>query len=68
LYFYDVAALPRPAIKYYDFRTHRTTTVLQLDGQAMEWAPGISASRDGRTVLFAVRYANSTIMIAENFQ
>lgn len=65
LYFYDIDALPRPEIKFYDFRTHRTTTVLQTDGQAREWDVGISASRDGSIILYPVQYATSTIMIAD---
>jgi Tol biopolymer transport system component/DNA-binding winged helix-turn-helix (wHTH) protein len=67
LYFYDVASSPRPAIKYYDFRTHRMTTLLELHEQALEWSPGISVSRDGCTLLYAVRSSNATIMIAETF-
>jgi hypothetical protein len=65
LYFYDVGALPRPDIKFYDFGTHRTTTVLQTDGQVREWDVGISASCDGSIILYPVQYATSTIMIAD---
>jgi Tol biopolymer transport system component/DNA-binding winged helix-turn-helix (wHTH) protein len=68
LYFFDVSALPRPEIKFYDSRTHQITPVLQADGQARYWTPGISASRDGRTLFYPMQYANSTIMIAENLQ
>lgn len=68
LYFFDVAAVPKPEIKYYDFRTHQITPVLQTAGQARYWTPGISASRDGRTIFYPIQYANSTIMISENFQ
>jgi len=65
LYFYDIAASPRPAIKYYDFKTRQTKTVLELEGQAMEWTPGISVSRDGRTLLYGVRNWTTTLMVAD---
>ena len=68
LYFFDIAASPRPEIKFYDFQTHRITPVLQTDGQVRYWTPGVSASRDGRTIYYAAQYANATIMIAENIQ
>jgi Tol biopolymer transport system component/DNA-binding winged helix-turn-helix (wHTH) protein len=68
LYFFDVAAVPKPEIKFYDFHTHKITPVLQTAGQARYWTPGISASRDGRTIFYPMEYGNSTIMIAENFQ
>jgi Tol biopolymer transport system component/DNA-binding winged helix-turn-helix (wHTH) protein len=65
LYFFDVAASPRPAIKYYDFKTRQTTIVLETEGQAMEWTPGISASRDGRTLLYGERNWTTTLMVAD---
>ena len=68
LYFFDIAALPRPEIKFYDFNTHQISPVLQTDGQVRYWTPGISASRNGRTIYYATQYANATIMITENIQ
>ena len=68
LYFFDIAASPRPEIKFYDFQTHRITPVLQTDGQVRYWTPGVSASRNGRTIYYAAEYANATIMITENIQ
>jgi hypothetical protein len=59
LYFFDIAASPRPAIKFYDFQTHRITPVLQTDGQVRYWTLGISASRNGHTIYYAVEYANA---------
>jgi Tol biopolymer transport system component/DNA-binding winged helix-turn-helix (wHTH) protein len=65
VYFYDIAASPRPAIKYYDFKTRRVTTVLEPEGQANIWSSGISVSRDGRTLLYEMVHATSTLMVAD---
>ena len=65
VYFYDIAASPRPAIKYYDFKTRRVTTVLEPEGQAKIWSSGISVSRDGRTLLYEMVHATSTLMVAD---
>jgi len=65
VYFYDIAASPRPAIKYYDFKTRRVTTVLAPEGQAKIWSSGISVSRDGRTLLYEMVHATSTVMVAD---
>ena len=68
LYFFDIAASLRPEIKFYDFQTHRVTPVLRTDGQVRYWTPGVSASRDGRTIYYSAQYSNATIMITENIQ
>jgi Tol biopolymer transport system component len=68
VYFYDVAVSPRPVIKYYDFKTRQTTTVLEPEGQAMEWSQGISVSRDGRTLLYGMRHSTSTLMVTEQIR
>jgi hypothetical protein len=66
IYFFDIAATPRPAIKFYDFNTRQTKTVLETEGQAMEWGTGISVSRDGRTLLFSARHSTTTLMVADD--
>jgi len=63
LYFFDVSASPRPAIKFYDFKSRRTTIVLEPEGETMECTPGISFSRDGRTLLYAVRNWITTLWL-----
>jgi hypothetical protein len=68
IYFYDIAATPRPAIKFYDFNTRQTTTVLEPEGQAMEWGTGISVSRDGRTLLYSARHSTTTLMVADEIR
>ena len=68
VYFYDVAASPRPAIKYFDFKTRQTTNVLEPEGQAMEWSQGISVSRDGRTLVYGIRHSTSTLMVTDQIR
>ena len=68
VYFYDIAASPRPAIKYYDFKTRRVTTVLEPEGQAKIWASGISVSRDGLTLLYEMVHPTSTLMVADEIR
>jgi len=65
VYFYDIAATPRPAIRYYDFSTRQTTTVLEPQEEAKIWASGISVSRDGRTLVYCVRHSTTTLMVAD---
>ena len=68
VYFFDVAASPRPAIKYYDFKRRQITTVLEPEGQAKIWASGISVSRDGRTLLYGMVHSTSTLMVTEQIR
>jgi hypothetical protein len=68
VYFYDVSALPRPAIKYSDFKTRQTTTVRELEGQAKIWAAEISVSRDGRTLLYGARNWTTTLIVADEIR
>jgi Tol biopolymer transport system component/DNA-binding winged helix-turn-helix (wHTH) protein len=68
VYFYDISATPRPAIKYYDFKTRQTTTVLEPDQQAKTWSAGISVSRDGRTLVYLMRHPTMTLMVADEIR
>jgi Tol biopolymer transport system component len=68
IYFYDVGATPRPAIKLNNFDTRQTTTVLEPEGQAIEWGAGISVSRDGRTLLYSARHSTTTLMVADEIR
>jgi len=52
IYFLDSDATPRPIIYYYDIRTGRSNPVLPLDGLPTSSIPSLTASRDGRTILF----------------
>jgi Tol biopolymer transport system component len=68
LYYTDVDASPRPAIKFYDFGTRRTKTVFQPDGQTLPHEESLDASADGHILLVAQHDQSSTIIISENFQ
>jgi Tol biopolymer transport system component/DNA-binding winged helix-turn-helix (wHTH) protein len=52
LYMLDRTTAPKPTIEFYNFKTRRTTPVTQITGTSLCLSPGISASRDGRTVLY----------------
>jgi len=68
LYLVDADA-KGPALMYYNFQTQRLSPILTFEKGPVPWTPNLSASRDGRTLLYAqVEFANSTISMAENFQ
>jgi serine/threonine protein kinase/Tol biopolymer transport system component len=68
LYLADADAEPGPTIMYYDFQTRRIKPVLVLKQNPLPWTANLSASRDGRTVLFVQAESRSAIFMAENFQ
>jgi Tol biopolymer transport system component/DNA-binding winged helix-turn-helix (wHTH) protein len=68
LYFMDTETSLHPTIAFYDFKSRKTRPLFQLDGQPVWTDPGLSASRDGRTILYSEHDVNSTIKIIENFE
>jgi Tol biopolymer transport system component/DNA-binding winged helix-turn-helix (wHTH) protein len=68
LYFMETESSLHPTIAFYDFKSQKTETLFQFDGQPVWTDPGLSASRDGRTILYSRHDLNSTIKIVENFQ
>jgi Tol biopolymer transport system component/serine/threonine protein kinase len=68
LYLIDADAEPGPTIMYYNFQTRRINPVLLLKQNPLPWTANLSASRDGRTVLFVQAESKSAIFMAENFQ
>src|SRR5262249_1895682 len=68
MYFFDVDASPKPALDFYDFKTHLITKVFEPEGQLTPESPVVSASRDGRTVFYSQSDLTSTIMIVDNLQ
>ncbi|MCU1250992.1 MAG: transcriptional regulatory protein-like protein [Edaphobacter sp.] len=67
IYLLDVDATPRPTIMYYSFEKRQLRPVLQLEEHPCPWMANLSASRDGRTLLFGQWIPQSSIVMAENF-
>jgi hypothetical protein len=68
IYLLDSDAAPKPAIMFYNFQTRLLTPVLQLEEDPVPWMANLAASRDGRTVFFALGNWHNSLTIAENFQ
>lgn len=54
-----------PTIVFYDFRTRRITPVLTLDESPLPWGANLTASRDGRKLLFTHTRITSSITMIE---
>jgi len=68
IYFLDSLAVPQATIYYYDIRTGRSNPVLRLDKEPLTHNPTLTASRDGRTILFSELDAVTHIDLAEASQ
>jgi Tol biopolymer transport system component len=68
IYFLDAEATSRPTICYYDIRTGRSNPVLPLDRMPTPSIPSLTASRDGRTILFGQWEPVNHINLAEASQ
>jgi Tol biopolymer transport system component/DNA-binding winged helix-turn-helix (wHTH) protein len=68
IYLLDSEYTAGPTILFYRFQTHELTPVMTLTQNPLPWAANLSASRDGRTVLFAQYKITSSITMAEDFQ
>jgi Tol biopolymer transport system component/DNA-binding winged helix-turn-helix (wHTH) protein len=69
LYLLDTEkAASRPVIQFYDFRSRRLTPVLTFEQDPLPWGANLTASRDGRTLLFTHSKITSSITMAEDFQ
>jgi hypothetical protein len=68
IYLLDADASPRPTVMYYSFHAKHLTPVFQFTEYPIPWNPNFTASRDGRTVLFAQMVPQSYITMVENFQ
>jgi hypothetical protein len=51
---------------YYSFQTRQLTPVLQLEEHPVPWVANLSASRDGRTLIFTQWIPQSSIAMAES--
>jgi Tol biopolymer transport system component len=70
LYFVDSDAESGPAVMYYDFQAHRLSKVISLQKgyTAVPGDAGLTASADGRTVLYVQGTGKTSIVLAENLQ
>lgn len=68
VYLSDYSARPWPLIEFYNFESRKLTPVIPLEHSGLAWYPGVSASRDGRTVLFVQWDPQSSIAMVEDFQ
>jgi Tol biopolymer transport system component/DNA-binding winged helix-turn-helix (wHTH) protein len=68
IYLLDAEATPRPTVMYYSFQTKRLTPVFQIPEHPLPWVSNLSASGDGRTLLFAQQIPKSSIMMVDNLQ
>jgi hypothetical protein len=59
----------RAAIKFFDFRSQKITTVAFWEKQPFAGAPGMGVSPDGRWILYVqLDEARNHLMLAENFR
>jgi Tol biopolymer transport system component/DNA-binding winged helix-turn-helix (wHTH) protein len=65
IYFLDTEATPRPTIFYFDLRTGRSIPVLPMDRMPVPDDPTLTATRDGRILLFTEWDAVTHINLAE---
>jgi hypothetical protein len=66
---YYLDATMKPGIAYFDFTTHRTTRVFDLENPPAKEAPGLAVSADKKTILYAQLDASvSDIILVENFR
>lgn len=63
------AVMAKPGIDFFDFTTHRTTRVFDLENRPALWAPGLAVSPDRKSILYTQLDAlNSDIMLVEDFR
>ena len=67
IYYLDMKA--KPGINLFDFTTHRTTRVFDLENRPALGSPGLAVSPDRKSILYTQLDAlNSDIMLVENFR
>ena len=67
IYYLDTTA--KPGIAFFNFATHRTTRMFDLENRPAREAAGLAVSRDGRTILYTQLDALSRdIVLVENFR
>ena len=68
VYFLNPEARPHLSIEFYSFADGRTTRVATVEKEFFWGGPGLTATADGRSVLYALNdQTESDIMLVENF-
>ena len=65
IYMVDGNAMTGTSIVYYDFKTRKSKQVFTTDHLPFPWFPSITASRDGRLLIFSQFEASTRISLAE---
>jgi Tol biopolymer transport system component/DNA-binding winged helix-turn-helix (wHTH) protein len=68
IYLTDTEAEPRPTIMYYDFQTRQAKPILALDKSPVADVASLTASRDGKTLLYEQVELKSSISMVEYLQ
>jgi Tol biopolymer transport system component len=67
IYYLDMTA--KPGIDFFDFSTHRTTRVFDLENRPASGTPGLAVSPDRKSILYTQLDAlNNDIILVENFR
>jgi Tol biopolymer transport system component/DNA-binding winged helix-turn-helix (wHTH) protein len=67
IYYLDMKA--KPGIDFFDFTTHRSKRVFDLENRPASGAPGLAVSPDRKSILYTQLDAlNSDIILVENFR
>jgi Tol biopolymer transport system component len=67
IYYLDTKV--KPGIDFFDFTTHRTTRVFDLENRPTSGGPGLAVSPDRKSILYTQLDAlNSDIVLVENFR
>ena len=67
IYYLDMTA--KPGIDFFDFTTHSTTRVFDLESRPASGAPGLAVSPDRKSILYTQLDAlNNDIILVENFR
>jgi len=63
----DTDTTPHPAIQFLDPRSYRQQHAIQTAGNPLSWSPGMTVSRDGKSLFYTRRESAAIIYLLENF-
>ena len=66
--FYVSTSNPRSQINFYDFKTHRITKIIEMEGELFSGTPSLTVSPDGNYLVYAqVDSFSAELELAENW-